>query len=112
MSFDDRRSLREPTSDVCEGLRSCSRDLFHPDGLCRVSTKELLRLPCAVVVLDSVHATLAVDSIGRVRLQCMALATVHGTGTPGEYSLSYMANTGMCRWTEYGLRPLIPKHGI
>ena len=79
MSFDDRRSLREPTSDVCEGLRSCSRDLFHPDGLCRVSTKELLRLPCAVVVLDSVHATLAVDSIGRVRLQCMALDPLGST---------------------------------
>ena len=106
MSFDDRRSLREPTSDVCEGLRSCSRDLFHPDGLCRVSTKELLRLPCAVVVLDSVHATLAVD----IYRSCKA--TVHGTGPPGEYSLSYMAYTGMCRWTEYSLRPLIPKHGI
>ena len=75
-------------------------------GYVLFSTKELLRLPCAVVVLDSVHATLAVD----IYRSCKA--TVHGTGPPGEYSLSYMAYTGMCRWTEYGLRPLIPKHCI
>ena len=48
-------------------------------GYVLFSTKELLRLPCAVVVLDSVHATLAVDSIGRVRLQCMALDPLGST---------------------------------
>ena len=80
MSFDDRRSLREPTSDVCKGLRSCRREIYSTlMGYVLFSTKELLRLPCAVVVLDSVHATLAVDSIGCVRLQCMALDPLGST---------------------------------